>query len=118
MTTELEKEFFDAYGIEPKRQCYYWDCPYSTGSIANDIPMNFRNCRDCSNPDKAVYPKIDDYKLLELLCFISSKTTFTLEMKNRTTEQLKDEVLYLLLHMKNNVLFQKDVKKIFEVEEQ
>ena len=67
MTTEIEKQFFDTFGIEPKKQCYYWDCPYSTGNIANDIPMNERDCNSCKNPDKEVYPEITDHILLELM---------------------------------------------------
>lgn len=53
--------------IEPEKKCYYWDCPYSTGMPANDIPYAERNCQDCNNPDKAVYPPFTAEKQLELI---------------------------------------------------
>lgn len=73
MTTDLEKQFFDTFGIEPKKQCYYWDCPYSTGDISQDIPMGERKCNKCNNPNKEIYPEITDCILLELICIISSR---------------------------------------------
>ena len=86
MTTEIEKQFFDTFGIEPKKQCYYWDCPYSTGNIANDISMNERDCNNCKNPDKEVYPEITDRILLELM---------ELLMKQQATEfYYNDEYLF------------------------
>lgn len=66
--SEIEKQFFDTFGIKPKRQCYYWDCPYSTGEIEKDTPINQRDCANCTNPDKEVYPQITDHILLELIC--------------------------------------------------
>ena len=86
MTTEIEKQFFNTFGIEPKKQCYYWDCPYSTGNITNDTPMNERDCNSCKNPDKEVYPQITDHILLELM---------ELLMKQQATEfYYHDEYLF------------------------
>ena len=86
MTTEIEKQFFDTFGIEPRKQCYYWDCPYSTGNIVNDTPMNERDCNNCKNPDKEVYPQITDHLLLELI---------ELLMKQQATEfYYHDEYLF------------------------
>lgn len=71
MTNELEKQFFNTFGIDPKKQCYYWDCPYSTGNIVKDTPMNERDCNSCKNPDKEIYPQITDSILLKLICILS-----------------------------------------------
>lgn len=68
MTNELEKKFFDTFGIESKKQCYYWDCPYSTGDVVKDTPMNERDCNSCNNPNKEIYPQITDRILLNLIC--------------------------------------------------
>ena len=86
MTTEIEKQFFNTFGIEPKKQCYYWDCPYSTGNIVDDTPMNERDCNSCKNLDKEVYPEITDRILLELM---------ELLMKQQATEfYYNDEYLF------------------------
>ena len=90
MTNKLEKQFFDTFGIEPKKQCYYWDCPYSTGNIANDTAMNERDCNSCKNPDKEIYPQITDRILLELI-FLQP---LSIEFKYpRNIEELKNTLL-------------------------
>lgn len=69
--SEIEKLYENA-GIEPKNKCYYWDCPYSTGMPANDIPYAERNCQNCNNPNKAVYPPFTAEKQIELIKWISN----------------------------------------------
>jgi hypothetical protein len=61
MTSELEKQFFDTFGIEPKK--------------LNFKTMNCAcGCHDCENCDKyknnfsKSYPQITDRILLELIC--------------------------------------------------
>lgn len=96
MTNELEKQFFDTFGIEPKKQCYYWDCPYSTGNIVNDTAMNERDCNSCKNPDKEIYPQITDHILLELICFLSEWRTYlnsSYTIKANNTLNLKQDIL-------------------------
>ena len=100
MTNELEKTFFDTFGIEPKKQCYYWDCPYSTGNIVNDTPMNERDCNSCKNINKEVYPQISDRILLELIC-ICSQYGFCPTARN--IKDLKPKVLKRLFKLKKNL---------------
>jgi hypothetical protein len=76
--SEVEKIYKNA-GIEPKKKCYYWDCPYSTGMPANDIPYTERNCQDCNNPDKAVYPPFTAEKQLELIKFLIKDYNYYLD---------------------------------------
>ena len=66
---EIEK-LYSLAGVEPQKQCYYWDCPYSTGEVMLDLQKE-KDCANCKNPDKAVYPSFTAEKQLELLkiCF-------------------------------------------------
>ena len=96
MINELEKQFFDKFGIEPKKQCYYWDCPYSTGNIVNDTPMNERDCNSCKNPDKEIYPQITDHILLELLCLLADlydSNSHGYPLLSKNIKELKEDVL-------------------------
>lgn len=61
MTNELEKQFFDTFGIEPKN--------ISSGECKYKITPEFceSNCLDCKNTIKeATYPQITDRILLQL----------------------------------------------------
>lgn len=62
--TEIEK-LYSLAGIEPQKQCYYWDCPYSTGDIALDLQKE-KDCTNCNNPDKAVYPQFTAEKQIAI----------------------------------------------------
>lgn len=69
---EVEKMYENAE-IKPKKECYYWSCPYSTGNVAEDKPINERNCKDCSNPNKKVYPPFTAEKQIELIKWLAKK---------------------------------------------
>ena len=98
MTNELEKQFFDTFGIEPKKQCYYWDCPYSTGNIVNDTPMNERDCNSCKNPNKEIYPQITDRILLELICIKNKELISIVQVRGNNLEELKSYILQTWAH--------------------
>ena len=84
MTTELEKNFFDTFGIEPKYQdtCTveekYWD----NEELANEYGTfdqymnakcgNQENCSlECSCAyQKEIYPQITDKEYIELYCIL------------------------------------------------
>jgi hypothetical protein len=86
MTTELEKEFFKVFGIEPKHQdaCIVEDKYWQNEELANkygtfDMYMNAKcgnqeNCTiQCSCAyTKEIYPEITDRKLLEMICIYNS----------------------------------------------
>ena len=55
MTSELEKQFFDTFGIEPDITSCYHRCN-------RDL-----NCKECDEATK-IYPPITDRILLELIC--------------------------------------------------
>lgn len=123
MTTEIEKQFFNTFGIEPKKQCYYWDCPYSTGNIANDIAMNERDCNSCKNPDKEIYPQITDRILLELEDILLKKyiqieynyfsgdyyASCSIALCNGRADNKKDAFLQMLISIAQNYLDNSDI---------
>lgn len=96
MTNEIEKTFFDTFGIEPKKQCYYWDCPYSTGDVVKDTPMNERDCNSCKNPNKEIYPQITNRILLELLVIMTRYTDIIEGFDS--VQELKEFVLKDLMY--------------------
>ena len=90
--SEIEKQFFETFGIKPKKQCYYWDCPYSTGEIEKDTPINERDCVNCTNPDKEVYPQITDRILLNILKVLA-RNCYTVEIFENFIHQNKLEFI-------------------------
>ena len=63
MTNELEKTFFDTFGIEPYDR--YLNCPENLEGECKE------NCNYCDKAeDVYCYPQITDRILLELICFI------------------------------------------------
>lgn len=96
MTNEIEKTFFDTFGIKPKKQCYYWDCPYSTGDVVKDTPMNERDCNSCKNPNKEIYPQITNRILLELLVIMTRYTDIIEGFDS--VQELKEFVLKDLMY--------------------
>lgn len=98
MTNELEKQFFNTFGIEPKKQCYYWDCPYSTGDVVKDTPMNERDCNSCKNPNKEIYPQITDRILLELICIKNKELISIVQVRGNNLEELKSYILQTWAH--------------------
>ena len=115
MTNELEKTFFDTFGIKPKRQCYYWDCPYSTGEIEKDTPINQRDCANCTNPDKEVYPQITDRILLELLVIMTRYTDIIegFDSVQELKEFVLKDLMYSLTQPECNIVKQQ-VRALFE----
>lgn len=79
MTTELEKQFFDTFGIEPKPL-------FSTRNGYTD--------------DAYYYPQITDHILLELIC-ICSQYGFCPTARN--IKDLKPKVFKRLLKIKKNL---------------
>lgn len=70
MTTELEKQFFDTFGIEPKTNQVY------------GVQLDY-HIED--------YPQITDRILLELICIINKHSDFGLFSSK--IDELKDEIL-------------------------
>lgn len=105
MTNELEKQFFDTFGIKPDITSCYHHCE-------KDL-----NCKEC-NEAKVIYPQITDSILLNLIC-IATASEITVEFKRiKNVEHLKEVVLnYCIrrygycLHKDN---FKQRVRTLFE----
>lgn len=70
MTTELEKQFFDTFGIEPKYYCSYHDCNCpieDVGKFNKECPKQAVTKECDARSHKAIYPQITDRHYLELL---------------------------------------------------
>ena len=106
MTNELEKTFFDTFGIEPKN--------ISTGECKYKITPEFceSNCLDCKNTIKEItYPQITDRILLELIC-ISKQITMLSDffMYRPSIEELKNNILENMLNKDLFNFKNKDIK--------
>ena len=86
MTNELEKQFFDTFGIEERELEY---------------PDNF-----------TYYPEITDRILLELICIAHTSPVIT--FVSRDVKSLKEEVLMVLCNWVNNKSIKHQVRTLFE----
>lgn len=86
MTNEVEKTFFDTFGIEEKELEY---------------PDNF-----------TYYPQITDHVLLELICIAHTSPVIT--FVSRDVKSLKEEVLMVLCNWVNNRSIKQQVQALFE----
>lgn len=86
MTNEVEKQFFDTFGIEEREL---------------DYPDNF-----------TYYPEITDHILLELICIAHTSPVIT--FVSRDVKSLKEEVLMVLCNWVNNRSIKQQVQTLFE----
>lgn len=107
MISELEKQFFAKFGIEPKKGCTAYDkfTEEEADAICSD------KCAECSYLDD-VYPKITDHILLELLCIAHTSPVIT--FVSRDVKSLKEEVLMVLCNWINNRNIKQQVRALFK----
>lgn len=91
MTTEIEKQFFDTFGIEPKLDCKR--CGAMAFALGQCLEVN------CEK----TYPQITDRILLELIRIISS-----IHIGTQDRETLKE---YILVQCINTQMHDKDIKQ-------
>lgn len=113
MTNELEKTFFDTFGI-PQLCCkkYITNC------------TKYGECEECVNYDKdfSTYPQITDRILLELICILGNTSYFLITDDGLPidVDGLKKSVLHSLTLQakvdKNNVL-KHQIRTLFEEEQ-
>lgn len=96
MTTELERDFFETFGIKTRCQykvhqfCHFYVCDKET--ILKNAYL-FKERKTCKIKEvKKVYPDITAEKLLEIICINSQKGG--IEIFNRKNiEELKNSML-------------------------
>ena len=79
MRTEIERQFFDTFGIEKQQSCSHSDTCYN-GSV----------CNDCEGCNAYNYPQITDRILLKLICIIGKKPFGYLQCENTYSTNLGD----------------------------
>ena len=87
MTNELEKQFFDTFGIEPKHKC-------TDGALETCDEQ----CNECGYYELK-YPQITDRILLELICYCYKHPFFLRGLNCNTVEDLKKDILLGLINM-------------------
>lgn len=122
MTTELEKQFFDTFGIVPKYQdtCTVEEKYWNNEELANEYGTfdqymnakcgNQENCTtQCSCAyQKEIYPQITDRQYLGLLAILNKKSSFIAT----TIDELKEEALNdsIVYHLS----IKEEVRALFE----
>ena len=98
MTTELEKQFFDTFGIEKQPILCCWD--------ATNCSLELH------------YPQIADRQYLELICVLNENTTLdeTYYQGASTVKELKKLVLKDLIKTKENFDTKHQVQAMFKGE--
>ena len=111
MTNELEKKFFDTFGIEVKQKCAK-PLLKTTSGFCNA----YKNCIGCDYNDLK-YPQINDHILLELICILTRwhlDECEPYEITSINTEQLKNQILSNSLDIAKCVKTKQQVQAIFK----
>ena len=111
MTNEIEKSFFDTFGIENKEiktkeceRCYHYEEAY-------DAPCHVCTASKCPYITRKK-PQITDHILLELICIVLN-TFETFEVyRIMDIDSLKEKILKLSMLAKDDVYSQ--VRTLFE----
>ena len=104
MTNDLEKTFFDTFGIEPRefKSCDVGTfCPYE-GQLCDDTCPYYRTY-------KVDYPAISDHILLELICIANEAY---IDLEGTDIETMKNSLLENFIFFRRDVYDQ--VRTLFE----
>ena len=92
MTNELEKQFFDTFGIEPHYYCadeYVFEAMLEYECTEG----NREKCKTCKKVGKS-YPQITDRILLELICILNDYgASYLCYRFKRNIDDLKKNIL-------------------------
>ena len=120
MTNDLEKQFFDTFGIEPIQvnKCSYINLRDLGLDYGTDICLHLEDenitCGNCENnkDGELLYPQITDRILLELICILH--TTKLVKLCTTNVGDLKEEVLITLCCWVNHSNIKQQVQALFE----
>lgn len=130
MTTNIERQFFETFGIKPEYQdrCTVEDKYWDNEELANKYGTfdQYMNCK-CGNQEncttecscayqKEVYPQITDHILLEMICILNENTTLdeTYYQGASTVKELKKLALKDLIKTKDNFDTIQQVQELFK----
>lgn len=117
MINELEKTFYDTFGIKPYYKYLLID---KTSRYHNEKLFDKTNFIDFVKSGKdylllkviKYYPQITDRILLELICIAHTSPVIT--FVSRDVKSLKEEVLMVLCNWVNNRNIKQQVQALFE----
>ena len=90
MTNELEKQFFDTFGIEPRgKKC--------TCDVRDFAKCTTYYCTSCAKALEKEYPRITPEILLELICIRCKELISIIKVKGDNREELKNHILKLCI---------------------
>lgn len=114
MTNELEKQFFDTFGIEPHYCCgseYIFEAMLEAECTDN----NREKCKTCNKVGKT-YPQVTDRILLELICILASnpiRILFESMLSGiKEVELLKNSILLTCIANKDTI--KQQVQELFK----
>lgn len=90
MTNELEKQFFQCFGIEARQKCAK-PLLKNTGGFCKA----YKNCVGCDYNDLK-YPQITDHILLKLICLLADlydSNSYGYPLLSKDIKELKEDVL-------------------------
>lgn len=102
MTNELEKQFFDTFGIEPKYKC-------TDGALE---PCD-EQCNECGYYELR-YPQISDHILLELICILTRFYGELVLEQCLDVKDLKEQVLNIFIRTSYKDNLKHQVRTLFE----
>lgn len=120
MTNELEKTFFDTFGIEPEYTYLVTDTFYTnnahTYTATKDDLIDYLEDKNCGRY-KVIevyknYPQITDHILLELICIVNHKYVY-IEVEGTDIKTMKNNLLLNFIHFKR-IIPEQQVRTLFE----
>ena len=122
MTSDLEKQFFETFGIEPKMLC---DCEFKNLydfriEYGQDVCIHMDEgenpCQKCelAAQKHPLYPEITDRRLLELICICCGTYFRGFSISERAIDllSLKVEVLRHLMDYRGN-FDKREIQQLF-----
>ena len=114
MITDIEKQFFDTFGIEPKDRFKGCENGITFYTYGCDMP----SCKGCSKEIREKeYPQITDSVLLKLICILTCHYLDEREPYEITSinmEQLKQQILSDVICISGCEATKCQVQKIFK----
>ena len=97
MTNQLQKQFFDTFGVEPKYKC------------TKDGNCYFQECSKCGWYIRT-YPQITDRILLHLLSILNNYGNI---ISSNNIKKLEDEILIKIITLSKDIDIKPQVRALF-----
>ena len=107
MTTTLEKQFFDTFGIEKK-------CTNKKLFVTCNLPGCEAYCKQCVIKYES-YPEITDRRLLEMICIVGTVIRHFKIPPKLKLEQLKYHILRNCINEQDDIYIK--IQQLFKEEE-